>query len=202
MFNLCIFFPPRPVFKFGLHAKWKGLEELSSFDHMHIYTYKTSIKFVTSSCRENVVITEEITYWEGKVVQYLPEIRTIFILALSHCSLITSIIHKNYILKARNECWVIFSWVAQLIDSCHHARLLVWSNYIKELADPYPRMNLSKKGFWVKLRCTVTCRYPPNSDQLGLSCINIPEGTSSRILSWEKRSFDVTFVWFQGEPNT
>lgn len=30
----------------------------------------------------------------------------------------------------------------QLIDGCHHARLLVWSNYIKEQADPYLRINL------------------------------------------------------------
>lgn len=161
------------------------------------------MEFVTSSCGENIVMTEETMGWPGKVVQHLPEIYTeIYILALSHCSLITSIIHPNYILKACNECEVILSWVVELIDGCHHARLLVWSNYIKELADPYPRMNLLRQGFWVKLRCTVTYGYPPNSDQLGLSCINIPGGTSSRILSWEIRSFDVTFVWFQGEPGT
>lgn len=161
------------------------------------------MEFVTSSCGENIVMTEETMGWPGKVVQYLPEKYTeIYILALSHCSLITSIIHQNYILKACNECEVILSWVVELIDGCHHARLLVWSNYIKELGDSYPRMNLSRQGFWVKLRCTVTYGYPPNSDQLSLSCINIPGGTSSRILSWEIRSFDVTFVWFQGEPAT
>lgn len=147
-------------------------------------------------------MVEEIMGWVGKMGRISGRYCTIFLLALSHCSLVTSIIHQNYISKAHNEHWVILSWVADLIDGCHRARLLVWSNYIKELADPYPRMNLLRQGFWAKLGCTVTYGYPPNSDQLGLSCINIPGCTSSRILSWEIRWFDVTFVWFQGEPHT
>lgn len=49
------------------------------------------------------------------------------------------------------------------------------------------------------MRCTATYGYTLNSESIGSFMLNIPGGTTSRMLSWEMRSFTVNFVWFQWE---